>query len=289
MVAPRERFTTLSCRRPCCLPLLLPRWPVPSRCPSTPSHPPLPPPRGEATHPPHPLTPPPLHLQPSGSSASVPETPALISLSNHSGTWDKDSRGRSTHLYDRPPQPPPQPLTSAATESPVLPHPPQRSPSPSPVRLTPPPPAPYRDSAASAWLQRIKRSSPTTPDPLVFNAHCVNCMSYRRPCGHVMHMSMFIHVVPDPVPHSPLTHTLTHKHTHTNTHTLRHKHTHLHKHTHTLRHTLRHKHTHTHTHTHTLTHKHTQTHTHTHTHTLTHTHTQTHTHTHLHTHTHTHT
>ncbi|KAL7396835.1 hypothetical protein ABVT39_012416 [Epinephelus coioides] len=40
-------------------------------------------------------TPPPLHLQPSGSSASDPETPALTSLSNHSGTWDKDSRGPS--------------------------------------------------------------------------------------------------------------------------------------------------------------------------------------------------
>ncbi|XP_044054888.1 nuclear factor 1 A-type isoform X8 [Siniperca chuatsi] len=92
MVAPRERSTILSCRRPCCLPLRLPRWHVPSHCPSTPSRPPPPPPRGEATHPPRPPTPPPLHLQPSGLSASDPETLALTSLSNHSGTWDRDSR-----------------------------------------------------------------------------------------------------------------------------------------------------------------------------------------------------
>ncbi|XP_047199123.1 nuclear factor 1 A-type isoform X4 [Hippoglossus stenolepis] len=64
--------------------------PVDAKPPSTSST------EGEATHPPRPPTPPPLHLQPSGSSALDPETPALISLSSHSGTWDKDLRGPSS-------------------------------------------------------------------------------------------------------------------------------------------------------------------------------------------------
>lgn len=59
-VAPRERSTTPSCQHPCYLPLHLLRWPVPSRCPLTPSRPPPPPPRGEATHPPHPVS---VHTQ----------------------------------------------------------------------------------------------------------------------------------------------------------------------------------------------------------------------------------
>ncbi|XP_062271157.1 nuclear factor 1 A-type-like [Scomber scombrus] len=62
--------------------------PVDAKPPSTSSE-------GGATHPPHPLIQPRLHLQPRGSSASDPETPALTSLSSRSGTWDKYSRGPS--------------------------------------------------------------------------------------------------------------------------------------------------------------------------------------------------
>lgn len=74
----------------------------------------------------------------------------------------------STHLNDRSLQPPPQPLTfDASCDGESCPAPPPTTPPSLPLRLTPPPPAPYTDSAASAWLRQIKRTlTPVFEHPL---------------------------------------------------------------------------------------------------------------------------